>query len=61
MRLYTVYLLLQSALHVSGGDTTHHQERITVFIASGTGRSVWAATSHGWIGTASLSTHDSGR
>ena len=49
MRLYTVYLLLQSALHVSGGDTTHHQERITVFIASGTGRSVWAATSHGWI------------
>ena len=28
MRLYTVYLLLQTALHISGGDTTHHQEHI---------------------------------
>jgi hypothetical protein len=26
MRLYTVYLLLQTALHVSGSDATHHQE-----------------------------------
>jgi len=40
MRLYTVYLLLQTTLHVSGGDTTHHQEHMTVFTASGTGRNV---------------------
>jgi len=53
MRLYTVYLLLQTALHVSGGDTSSGAH-ITVFTASGTGRSVWAATSRfrGWIETA---------
>jgi hypothetical protein len=28
MRLYTVYLLLQTAVHVSGSDATHHQEQI---------------------------------
>jgi hypothetical protein len=28
MRLYTVYLLLQTAVHVSGSDATHHQEHI---------------------------------
>jgi hypothetical protein len=28
MRQYTVYLLLQTALHVSGSDATHHQEHI---------------------------------
>jgi hypothetical protein len=28
MRLRTVYLLLQTALHVSGSDATHHQEHI---------------------------------
>jgi hypothetical protein len=28
MRQYTVHLLLQTALHVSGSDATHHQERI---------------------------------
>jgi len=61
MRLYTVYLLLQSALHISSVDTTHHQEHITVFTASGTGRIVWAATARyrGW--TETLSTHDNGR
>jgi hypothetical protein len=25
---YTVYLYLESALHVSGGTSAHHQERI---------------------------------
>jgi len=28
MQLYTVCLLLQTALHVSGGETTHHQEHM---------------------------------
>jgi len=28
MQRYTVYLYLETALHVSGGTTTHHQERI---------------------------------
>jgi hypothetical protein len=28
MRLYTVYLLLQTALHVSGSDATRHLEHI---------------------------------
>jgi hypothetical protein len=28
MQLYTVYLLLQTALHVAGSDATHHQEHI---------------------------------
>jgi hypothetical protein len=28
MQLYTVYLYLETALHVSGGTSTHHQERI---------------------------------
>jgi len=28
MRSYTVYLYLETALHVLGGTSTHHQERI---------------------------------
>jgi hypothetical protein len=28
MQSYTVYLYLETALHVSGGTSTHHQERI---------------------------------
>ena len=28
MRLYTVYLYLETALHFSDGTSTHHQERI---------------------------------
>jgi hypothetical protein len=28
---YTVYLYLETALHVSGGTSTHHQERIQVY------------------------------
>ena len=35
MQLYTVYLYLETALHVSGGTSTHHQERIQLSTASG--------------------------
>jgi len=28
MQRYTVYVYLETALHVSGGTSTHHQERI---------------------------------
>jgi hypothetical protein len=31
---YTVYLYLETALHVSGGTCTHHQERIQLSTAS---------------------------
>jgi hypothetical protein len=27
MQRYTVYLYLETALHISGGTSTHHQER----------------------------------
>jgi hypothetical protein len=29
---YTVYLCLETALHVSGGTSTHHQERIQLYL-----------------------------
>jgi hypothetical protein len=29
---YTVYLYLETALYVSGGTSTHHQERIKLYI-----------------------------
>ena len=29
---YTVYLYLETALHVSGGTTTYHQERIQLYL-----------------------------
>ena len=32
MHLYTVYLHLQTAQHVSGGTSTHHQERIQLYL-----------------------------
>jgi len=32
MQRYTVYLHLESALHVSGGISTHHQERIQLYL-----------------------------
>jgi hypothetical protein len=32
MQRYTVYLYLETALHVSGGITTHHQERIQLYL-----------------------------
>jgi len=31
MQRYTVYLYLETALHVSGGNSTHHQERIQLY------------------------------
>ena len=32
MQLYTVYLYLETALHVSGGIFTRHQERIHLYL-----------------------------
>jgi hypothetical protein len=32
MRHYTIYLYLETALHVSGGNITHHQERIQLYL-----------------------------
>jgi len=31
-QLYTVYLYMETALHVSGGTSTHHQERIQLYL-----------------------------
>jgi hypothetical protein len=32
MQRYTVYLYLDTALHVSGGTSTHHQEGIQLYL-----------------------------
>jgi hypothetical protein len=32
MQLYTVYLYLETTLHVLGGTSTHHQERIQLHL-----------------------------
>jgi len=32
MQLYTIYFYLETALHVSGGTSTHHQERIQLHL-----------------------------
>jgi hypothetical protein len=32
MHRYTVYLYLETALHVSGGTFTHHQEHIQLYL-----------------------------
>jgi hypothetical protein len=32
IQCYTVYLYLETALHVSGGTRTHHQEHIQLYI-----------------------------
>jgi hypothetical protein len=32
MQRYTVYLCLKTALHPSGGTSTHHQERIQLYL-----------------------------
>jgi HSP90 family molecular chaperone len=32
MQRYTVYLYLENALHISGGTSTHHQERIQLYV-----------------------------
>jgi len=29
---YTVYLYLETAVHVSGGNSTHHQKRIQLYL-----------------------------
>jgi hypothetical protein len=32
MQRYTVYLYLENALHISGGNSPHHQERIQLYL-----------------------------
>jgi hypothetical protein len=32
MQRYTLYLYLETALHISGGTSTHHQERIQLYL-----------------------------
>ena len=32
IQLYTLYLYLETALHVLGGTSTHHQERIQLYL-----------------------------
>jgi hypothetical protein len=32
MQRYTVYLYLETALHVSGGTSTHHRERVHLYL-----------------------------
>jgi hypothetical protein len=32
MQRYTLYLYLETALHVSGGTSIHHQERIQLYL-----------------------------
>jgi hypothetical protein len=32
MQRHTIYLHLETALHVSGGTFTHHQERILLYL-----------------------------
>jgi hypothetical protein len=32
LQRYTVYLCLETALHVSAGTSTHHQERIQLYL-----------------------------
>jgi hypothetical protein len=32
MQRYTIYLYLETAPHVSGGNSTHHQELIQLYV-----------------------------
>jgi hypothetical protein len=32
MQRFTVYLYLEMAVHISGGTSTHHQERIQLYL-----------------------------
>jgi hypothetical protein len=32
MKRYTVYLYLETSVHVSGGTSTHHQERLQLYL-----------------------------
>jgi hypothetical protein len=34
MQRYTVYLYLETALHISGGTSTHHQELVQISVAA---------------------------
>jgi len=52
MQRYTVDLYLETALHVSGGTSTHHQERIQLSAASGICQNVTATCRYrGGVGT----------
>jgi hypothetical protein len=52
MQRYTVYLYLETALHVSGGISTHHQERTQLSTASGICHTVTAICRYrGRVGT----------
>jgi hypothetical protein len=37
MQRYTVYLYLETALHVLGGTSTTHQERIQLYVSTASG------------------------
>ena len=47
MQGYTVYLYLETALHVSGGTSTHHQEHIQLYLPDAVDRVV-CAPDDGW-------------
>jgi hypothetical protein len=52
MQRYAVYLYLETALHVSGGTSTHHQERIQLSTATGICHTVTAIYRYrGRVGT----------
>jgi hypothetical protein len=52
MQRYTVYLYLETALRVSDGTSTHHQERIQLSTASGICHTVTAICRYrGRVGT----------
>jgi hypothetical protein len=52
MQRYTVYLYLETALHVSGGASTHHQKRIQLSTAFGICQTVTAICRYrGRVGT----------
>jgi hypothetical protein len=40
MQRYTIYLYLETALHVSGRTSTHHQERIQLMMSGSTTRNM---------------------
>ena len=52
MQLYRVYLYLETALHVSGVTSTHHQERIQLYLQASVICHIVTATCRyrGWIG-----------
>jgi hypothetical protein len=41
MQRYTVYLYLGTALHISGGTSTHHQERIHLYLITNITPGAW--------------------